>query len=251
MPFSWSASALVPMGWGAGLILWIARFTASLPAATWNSRTRRCSGCWRWHRGSPWLGIWRGPIRLAGVAALVLGCASPWMLRPPDMLVAADAKLVGVRTAEGMWVERITGASKFTLDAWRQYWAAGPPSRLPGQGVVASGAIDCTPNACVIRPALDGPAALLLRRAAPEGCAGAAVLISTERARGICPDAALIDRITLLLGGAAAVRLEPSGVRIWTDRDARGVRPWGARPAAADATAGGRPGTAKIIFNAA
>ena len=66
--------------------------------------------------GIAWLGIWRSPLRLAGVAAARAGLVSPLMIRPPDMLVSADARLIGLRTAEGMFVQQLQGADKFTLE---------------------------------------------------------------------------------------------------------------------------------------
>jgi competence protein ComEC len=81
----------------------------------------------------------------------------------------------------------------------------------------------------LLRARPDGPAALLVRGPGKvEECASAAIIVSAEPARGLCPRPwpKLVDRFTVWREGAAAVWLDPGGVRIVTDRADRGVRPW-------------------------
>ncbi len=121
LPLGLERLALVPMGWGVGAILWIARTTASWPAATLAVPHMPGWGLVLVGLGMAWLGLWRGPLRLAGAVVIAAGLTSPIMVRPPDLLISEDARMVGVRTAAGVFVERQTGASKFTRDAWVQY----------------------------------------------------------------------------------------------------------------------------------
>ena len=74
--------------------------------------------------GMMWLALWRSRLRLAGVAMIALGLASPALVRPPDLLVSAEARLIAVRTPAGVFLQQVSGASKFTRDAWLHYWAA-------------------------------------------------------------------------------------------------------------------------------
>jgi competence protein ComEC len=59
------------------------------------------------------------------------------------------------------------------------------------------------------------------------GCAGWAVLVSSEPARDACRGTApVIDRFTVWRDGAQAVWLGPAGATILSDRATRGTRPW-------------------------
>jgi competence protein ComEC len=225
MPLGLERLALVPRGWGLDAILWVARTTAALPRATVDVPHMPAWGLALVGLGMAWLGLWRGRIRLAGAALLMAGLVSPAIIRPPDLLVSADARMIGVRTPAGMFVERKAGASKFTRDAWRQYWADGPPMRLPQAGEVAGGAIVCTEAACMVRIETDA-GGLLLRNGRVTDCA-LSVVVTLEWARGTaCPGVPTVDRRMLLRDGAAAIWLRSAGARVVTDRDVRGQRPW-------------------------
>ncbi len=224
MPLHLEFLALVPMGWGAAAILWIGRSVAALPAATLMVPHMPPWGLACVALGMAWLGIWRTRLRLAGIALLALGLASPALVRPPDVLLSADGRLAAVHVGDDMFVQQRDGFSGFTQDAWRQMWAArvrALPER-PEQGV------DCDDRACRIRPAGAGPIAVLLLGPARAVDCDAAVLLSLEPIHLRCaepvPDA--FDRFDLWRAGAHAVWLAPDGVRVETDRGVRGERPW-------------------------
>ena len=226
MPLHLEALALVPMGWGIVPIVWVARVFAALPAATLPAAPIPDWGMIVLSLGMAWLGLWRGKVRLAGFTAIAVGLASPVAYRPPDLLVSADARLIGFRTPTRVYVEEAQGAASFTLDEWTQLWGL-PAVAMPARGTTAHGAVTCDARACLLRPAADAPAALLARGAVgPSDCAEADVLVSAEPARRRCPSLTLVDRFTVWRQGAAAVWLEPGGVRLLTDREHRGVRPW-------------------------
>ncbi|MGH7155984.1 MAG: ComEC/Rec2 family competence protein [Acetobacteraceae bacterium] len=225
MPFGLERLALVPMGWGIDLILWVARTTAGFPLAVMEVPHMPGWGLAVLAIGLAWLGIWRGRIRLAGVGLIAAGLVSPMVTRPPDLLVSADARLVGVRTEAGMYVEREKGASNFTRDAWRQYWAIGTPMPMPRAGSAAGGAILCSPTACVLHPR-PGAAVVLALGGVAQTCGDAALLITLGGARAACPGVPMIDRFALRHDGAVAVWLGRGGVATLTDRQTRGERPW-------------------------
>ena len=181
--------------------------------------------------GIAWLGIFRTRLRLAGIAAIALGLASPVFDRPPDMLVSADARLIGLRTAEGVFVHKTAGGSQFVQDAWRQYWASGEIEPMPHE--LGESTLTCEPGACLFRPRADGVGALVSRgKIDSPFCADAAVVVSAVPARDACPAPMpkLVDRFTVWREGAAAIWLESDGVRILTDRAERGDRPWVPQP---------------------
>ena len=220
---------LVPVQWGIEATLWIARVTASLPAATLDVRPLPDWGLVVLTLGLAWLGLWRGRIRLAGVGAILLGLASPALHRPPDILVSADARLIAVRTPSGIFLQQTQGGTAFTRDAWLHLWADGPARPIPASGQHAGAAIECAGQACLLRPRPDARAALLVRGGTRiDGCAEAVVIVSAEPARGLCPRPwpKLVDRFTVWRDGAAAIWLDTDDARIVTDRMARGARPW-------------------------
>ncbi len=228
MPLGLEGPVLDAMGWGLHAVVLIARTVAAWPLAVVPVRHMPAWGLAIVAAGLAWLGLWRTPrLRLLGLAPLALGLASAWLVAPPDILLAADGRMIGVRANDTMLIERTSGASRFIRDEWGQFWAIDTaPTRLPVEGVAGDGAVVCVPNSCWIRPRPDAVAALLLRRQAPADCAQAAVIVSLQAARGRCPGPALADRVTARMQGAIAIWLEPSGARIVTDRMLRGDRPW-------------------------
>jgi competence protein ComEC len=229
MPVGLDWLVLPVMGWGVEPILWVARTTTALPVSTLPVPHIPLWGLVVLSFGIAWTGIWRSRLRLIGLAPLVVGLASPAFDRLPDVLVSADARLIGFRTPAGVFVQTQNGGSKFTRDAWLQYWSAAEAAPVPPEGEIAGGAITCRAQECLVRPGGNSAAALLVRGAAhPAGCRQAAVIISAEPARGLCPKPwpQLVDRFTVWRNGAAAVWLEGGQARILTDREERGTRPW-------------------------
>jgi competence protein ComEC len=131
MPLHLEALALVPMGWGAEAILWVARTTAALPAATFDVPHIPAWGLGLFSVGLAWLGLWQTRRRLAGIVLMFFGLASPLVDRPPDILVSADGRLIAVRTPAGAFLQQVQGGSKFTRDAWAQYWAVNSFHMMP------------------------------------------------------------------------------------------------------------------------
>ena len=54
--------------------------------------------------GLAWAGLWRTRLRLAGWAFVAVGLASPAFVQPPDLLMSADGRMVGLRDGDGMYV---------------------------------------------------------------------------------------------------------------------------------------------------
>jgi competence protein ComEC len=229
MPLGLDWLALRPMGWGIQAILLVAHATGDAPAATLTVPHMPAWGLAVLSAGIAWLGIWRGRLRLIGLAAIALGSASPALDRPPDLLVSADARLIGVRTPAGVFIQQTAGGTRFTRDSWLQFWAAHDAAPMPRQGEAADGAVACTAERCRLRPRAEAPEALLVRNPARmESCRGVAAIVAAEPARRLCPRPwpKLVDRFTVWRDGAAAVWLEPGGARVLTDRMMRGARPW-------------------------
>jgi competence protein ComEC len=232
MPLHLESLALVPMGWGAQAVVWVARATAGLPAATFPVPHIPAWGLCLFSLGLAWLGLWRTRRRLLGVVVMVVGLASPLLDRPPDLLVSSDGRLIAVRTGQGVFLQQMQGGSKFTRDAWMQYWGVKSFQMIPvgaegqdGDG----GVIRCGDGACLLRPYPDRLGAMLARGGRPpDFCGLVSVTVSAEPARGLCPRPwpQLVDRFTVWRNGSSAIWLDRDAARIVTDRFERGSRPW-------------------------
>eukprot|EP01037_Dinobryon_pediforme_P013551 gene13551-13670_t len=130
MPLRLEFLALAPMGWGIEAIDWIARTVSGLPAATMPVPHMPPWGLAVFSLGLAWFGLWRGGLRLAGIAAMAVGLLSAAVVAPPDILISADARLIGYREGGVFMLRKTAGGSPFTQDSWQQYWAAAVPVPL-------------------------------------------------------------------------------------------------------------------------
>ncbi len=219
MPFGLENLALTPMGWGVRAILFIGQTVSSWPEATMAVRPMPGWGLLMFSLGLCWLALWRTRWRLLGVAPIVAGLLSPVLMPLPDVLVSGDARLIAIRTGSQFWLQTHAGGSKFTREEWETHFAAGPFETIK----------DGTPSICGPSSCQLGPVLLARdKERVPEAmCAGAALLVAAEPARGECPrGVSLLDRFTVWRDGAASVWIEGGSARVVTDREVRGDRPW-------------------------
>ncbi len=222
MPLGLEAPALAVMGWGCEAVLAVAREVASWPGAAQVARPIPAWGLAATAFGMVWLCLWRMRWRWFGVPMLALGLASPALHRPPDLFVSGDARLIGVATEGGFWLQRQSGASALTRDSWLRAHGLTEAQPLPGRGQVAD--IVCTPGACRLHAQ---PDVVLLRGDPPDGlCGRAALLVSAEPIRGRCAGTQVVDRFSVWRNGPHAAWFGADGVSMVSDRAWRGARPW-------------------------
>ncbi len=242
MPFGLERVTLRPMGGGIDVILFLARTVSAFPAASLAVPAPPGWGLLLTSFGLLWLCIWRTGWRALAAVPLAIGCASPWLVRPPDLLVSGEARLIALHDGGRMLIERAAGADALTLEDWQRAWGlTAAPAALPDAGAVPDVADDivCNPSDCLVTRR--GRTVLLLRDAdearvrdaetrpspvEPGDCAGIALLVSPAPAHGACPGVPRIDRFTVWRDGPQAVWLQPGGAVIQSARDARGDRPW-------------------------
>ncbi len=241
MPFGLEAPAFWAMGQGVEGILAVARAVAGWPDAAPMLPPLPAPALVVGTFGFCWLALWRGRVRLLGVAiiagALWAGLSAP----PPDLLVSADGRLIAFRTASGVFLQEQPGATAFARQALLRRLGADAAPRLPADGVAAEGAIACTAESCRFRPRPDAAEALLFRTAPPArgerrgtpvepaavsaACGQVALLVATEPLRPRCDASATVDRFSLWRNGAQAAWLGAEALVV-SDRAWRGDRPW-------------------------
>ena len=214
MPLHLEQLALVPMGWGVSIMLFVAHHVSAWPVARLDMPPLPPWGIIAFSLGLAWLGICRSRGRWLGVPVMLLGLATPLLYRPPDLLISADARLIGLRSHGQTRLLRLAGAQKFTEDAWKHVWLGDPAT------------LDCATPLCLLQTTQNGPNVAILRGDDSRGCE-AALRISPAPIRRHCtPDVAEIDRFAIWREGAHAVWLDSADMRIETDWQNRGARPW-------------------------
>jgi competence protein ComEC len=173
--------------------------------------------------GGLWLALWRLPWRAAGAVVLAGGLASLLFARPPDLVVAGDARAFAVLGATGSLVIR-GDAGRFTRETWLRragYGASGADGE--------ASALACDPQACVYRIGRTRISLIRDPGAAREDCHRADVVVALVPLRRIrCQGPSLvIGRFDLWREGAHALWVGPDGdIRLETAAEARGRRPW-------------------------
>jgi competence protein ComEC len=215
MPLGCAWLALAPMGWGIKIIVWTTEQISGWPDAMLRVTPMPATAILLYAAGLAWLCIWRGRVRLAGIAAMAAALAIYAAARPPDVLVSPDAKLIAVSAPPDLFLFRQKKASGFALAAWQPVWG--------GQGFSPFDTSQCNASLCAITTK-SGPVAIAL--SAPETCPTAILVVSPEPLHGVCRATKIIDRFTVWHDGAVAAWLTPTGVLLRTDRGVQGARPW-------------------------
>jgi len=214
MPLGCASLTLVPMGWGIKIIVWTTEQISAWPDAMLRVTPMPAAAILLYAAGLAWLCIWRGRVRLAGIAAMAASLAVYAAARPPDVLVSPDARLIAVSAPPNLFLFREKKASGFELAAWQPVWG--------GAGFSPFDTSQCNANLCTISTK-SGPVAIAL--SPPPSCPAAILVVSPEPLH-ICRGEKKIDRFTVWHDGAVAAWLTPAGILFRTDRQVQGTRPW-------------------------
>ncbi|MDO9498797.1 ComEC/Rec2 family competence protein [Falsiroseomonas sp.] len=236
LPLGLAEWPLRVMGWGVEGILLVAREVSSWPGAAPALVPLPGWGLALVGLGLCWLCLWRGLLRAAGVPLILLGLSAGLISPPPDLLVSEDARIVALRTGQGVYLHRLPGARAFVQDNMLRAMGTTEALPLPARGSLAGGALVCEPGACRFRPHPDGAEVVLLRgppvprgqRSAPVDASAhcAALVVALEPMRPRCATGEAIDRFSMWRNGAQAAWLHGAAPRLASDRAIRGDRPW-------------------------
>jgi competence protein ComEC len=201
-------------GMGIGYVIEVARFVAALPGSVGYVPAPR-------EEVLPLLGLGMALLacavrwgRLIGAACLITAFALWSVSARPDLLIAADGRLVGAMTDRGRWLSRESGAS-FAAEVW-----------LENDGDPASQSA-----AAARRDVLAGlPTILALRgkTGLPEALAACgadtAWVVTPVTVETPVPGCEIFDERRLRDTGAIAFHLD--GRRFETAAERQGLRPW-------------------------
>ena len=226
MPFGLEGLGLQPMGWGIAAVIGVAENVSSWPSAVRLVPAMPVAFLALVTAGGLWLCLWRGRLRLLGLAGIAAAAIAGWRERPPDMLAGLDPGAFAVRTGEGLAVA--PGTRRFARGYWLRHAGMAEPARWPGKGGAHSSTLACDGLGCIMRRGGTTVALVFDRAALYEDCHAADLLIaavgvSDRRCR--MPDR-VIDLRERRRNGALAIWLEPGGPRIVSAREVRGARPW-------------------------
>jgi len=231
MPVGLEALALAPMGWGLTEVIAVAETVASWPGAVTRVPSMPTYGLAAIALGGLWLALWRRRWRLLGIGGIAAGFAALALVRPPDVLIDGQARLLAVRTADGGMTVSSLGRARFERETWlRRVGQEEAEGAWPTSGLSADKRLSCDIEGCLYRVGGKVVALVYEDSGLAEDCWVADVIIALNPVRRTCPAARVIDRFDLWRDGAHALWLERGRLRVETVNGARGDRPWVPRP---------------------
>jgi competence protein ComEC len=241
MPFGLERLALVPMGRGIDITIWVAQHVSALPGNVWTMPRLPAEGLLLISLGGLWLCLWRGPWRRWGIVAIVAGLASIALTRPPDILIADGGRFVAARAADGHYFVSADKGEKIVRSfVASEIGAVFDPWPAAGSG--AENGLDCAGQLCTYTARGRRVAIATGETALPIKCTGFDAVVSQVpvgfRCRSMMP---VIDRIDSWRRGAVALWLDKDGIVVESVNESRGDRPWvpHPRPARRTGAAGG------------
>jgi competence protein ComEC len=231
MPLGLEGLALVPMGMGVDVVIWVAKTISAWPGSVSLLPEMSTLGLSLIALGGAWLCIWHRRWRIAGTLGIAAGLATMVFVDPPDVLVDGGGKLLAVRTSSGDLAISSLRAARFSREMWLRRAGLDTASPWPHQGISQDGRLACDHLGCIYRAA--GHVVALVNRpeALIDDCLVTDVIISIVPVRRACPSAHIvIDWFDLWRDGAHAVWLEDHRVRVESVNGRRGDRPWVLKP---------------------
>jgi competence protein ComEC len=222
IPFGLDKPVWWLMGEGINWMTVVALWVASLPGAVGRVAAFGIGPLLIGTAGLVVMCLLRSPLRWSGGALAAVCVWFAWKAPQPEVLISADAGMVGVRDSKGSLRVMSSRRDEFVLKEWL---AAEGDSRSPKDPSLGDGA-RCDVNGCVARLA-DGQAVALSLTAEgiSEDCEAAALVITQRRAPQGCA-AIVIDRERVRSDGAMAAYRNGRTLILEAARPPTSQRPW-------------------------
>jgi competence protein ComEC len=229
MPFGLERLALVPMGCGIDVTIWVAQWVSGLPGNVWPTPRLPLAGLVAIALGGLWLCLWQGRWRRWGLAAVGAGFAAMLLTRPPDLVIAEGGRFLAARAPDGRYLVA-AGPSEKIARSMLAHETGMALADWPASGAPAPG-LDCGGELCRYTARGRQVAIVTGRAGLPVDCARFDAILAQVPAGFDCRDAVpVVDRIDAWRLGAVALWLDPGGVVIESANDSRGDRPWVPHP---------------------
>ncbi len=222
IPFGLDRPVWWLMGEGIDWMITVALWVAALPGAVGRVAAFGIVPLLIGTAGLVVICLLRSPLRWSGAALVAICVLLAWKAPRPDVLISADAGMVGVRDASGGLRVLSSRRDEFVLKEWL---AADGDARSPKDPTLSEGT-RCDSNGCVSRLA-DGRAVSLSLTA--EGLAEdceVAVLIVTQRNAPLGCATPAIDRGRARSDGAMAGHWDGRTMVLEAARPPTSRRPW-------------------------
>jgi competence protein ComEC len=118
MPFGLESGPLHLLGQGIAVMVAMGKWVAGLPGAVTLAPAMPVAALLLMTVGGLWLVIWRRNWRWWGLLPVLAGVVLAWAARPPDMLVAPDARTIAIRGADGVLHFVRKPADKYIARDW-------------------------------------------------------------------------------------------------------------------------------------
>jgi len=216
MPFGLAALPLAVMGGALDLITLLAHTVAGWTGTAGLVGTIPALSAALAATGIIVLCVLTATWRLAGAGLIALSlCLLPFA-KPPDLFVSDDARSIAARGPDG----RLTLSPRTSDYVGEVFLRADADPRPPDDAKTGR----CDPSGCTL-PLQDGFLAIpSSRRAAPEDCRRASVIVSYDDLS--CPRALVLDKALLAEHGSLTARQEDGIWQIEFARPYGVVRPW-------------------------
>jgi competence protein ComEC len=201
MPFGFDAPLWRLMGAGVDWMTTVALWVTSLPGAVGRVPAFGVGALLLATGGLIVVCLFKSRLRWAGAALIAIAAAMAATTQQPDVLVSSGGDAVAVRTAGGNLSAVRFGSDSFAIRDWL---ASDADTRTQNDPTLKNG-FACDPDGCVAR-LNDGVTVAVSRnaRALAEDCGRASLIVTPREPPPGCT-AIVIDRKSLLSGGAAAL----------------------------------------------
>ena len=230
MPLGLEKLALVPMGWGIDVTIWVAQWVAALPGNMWSTPRLPISGVVLVALGGSWLCLWQGRWRRWGAIAIAAGIATLLFTRPPDIILGDFGHFLAARAPDGGYF-----VADSTEQLTRSFLAGETGAALAPWPAPGAGPLDCAADGRCSYVARGRRVALVTGAGGlPVPCYTVDAIVGQVPAgfacRGRIP---VVDRIDSWRQGAIALWLDESGITVESANQSRGDRPWVPHPVSA------------------
>ena len=220
MPFGLSDIAFYPMQYGVDLLLYIAKWTASLPHAMWIMPNPSDNGFFFVIMGLLWIYFWKSLVRWLGVMSVVAGMLTAFSYLPPDIFISGDGKHIAAHLENGKMAMLKGRNNNINAQSWAR--AALTEEYVEKKEIP----MDCDKAGCIIE--LKGKKIAVIKddAALADECNLSDIIIAPTSKAEACKDKLLINQTMLENGGGVTIWINNGQISLKQTKLEQGKRAW-------------------------